>query len=265
MATDLDGTLLRTDGTVSDRSVAALRAVAAAGVVTVLVTARPPRWLHDLAHVVGDHGVAICSNGAYVYDVGARRVVESHGFEREATLALVRDLRAALPGARFLAERASGPWMEPAYPDPHQDRSMPGVVCRPMDDLDEEPVGKLLAFVEGAEVESFLRLVGEVVGDRGVLAYSGAFGLAEINPPGVTKAVALARWSAARGIAAEEVWAFGDMPNDVPMLAWAGRSFAVANGHPDAIAAASDLCPANDDDGVAVTLEGLVKGMPLNH
>ena len=60
IATDLDGTLLRSDGTVSARSVDALRAVADAGLETVLVTARPPRWIDDLAHVVGTRGVALC-------------------------------------------------------------------------------------------------------------------------------------------------------------------------------------------------------------
>ncbi|MGN6240353.1 MAG: HAD family hydrolase, partial [Cellulosimicrobium cellulans] len=53
VATDLDGTLLRSDGTVSERTRAALRAAEDAGVEVVFVTARPPRWLDQLADVVG--------------------------------------------------------------------------------------------------------------------------------------------------------------------------------------------------------------------
>ena len=60
IATDLDGTLLRSDGSVSERTRRVLAAVEAAGVEVVFVTARPPRWLHDLAEVVGAHGVVIC-------------------------------------------------------------------------------------------------------------------------------------------------------------------------------------------------------------
>ena len=97
-----------------------------------------------------------------------------------------------------------------------------------------------------------------MVAERGQLAYSGALGLAEINPTGVTKAVALERWSAERRIRAELVWAFGDMPNDLPMIEWAGRGIAVANAHPDVLEAADAVAPSNDEDGVAVTVEPLL-------
>jgi hydroxymethylpyrimidine pyrophosphatase-like HAD family hydrolase len=51
--------------------------------------------------------------------------------------------------------------------------------------------------------------------------------------------------------------AFGDMPNDLPMLRWAGTSYAVANAHPDVIAVADHVAPANYDDGVATVLAGI--------
>ena len=109
--------------------------------------------------------------------------------------------------------------------------------------------------VPGAE---FLAEVSRVVGERAVASYSGAEALAEINAAGVTKAAALTEWCAERGIDAADVWAFGDMPNDLAMLAWAGRSFAVANAHPDVFAIATDRCGSNDDDGVAEVLERLL-------
>jgi hydroxymethylpyrimidine pyrophosphatase-like HAD family hydrolase len=83
--------------------------------------------------------------------------------------------------------------------------------------------------------------------------------LAEITGPGVTKAAGLARWAGDLGVGPTDVWAFGDMPNDLPMLRWAGRSYAVANAHPDVLAAASHRCPANSQDGVAWALESLVR------
>ena len=79
---------------------------------------------------------------------------------------------------------------------------------------------------EQYSLEELLAVVREIVGERGRLAYSGAFGLAEINPAGVSKAVALERWSTERRISAAEVWAFGDMPNDLPMIAEAGLGVA---------------------------------------
>ena len=105
--------------------------------------------------------------------------------------------------------------------------------------------------------------MAEVVGDRGIVAFSGAGGLAEISAPGVTKAAALESWCTDLGIGAEDVWAFGDMPNDLPMILWAGTSFAVANAHPDVVAAADHVCPSNDEDGVAQILERLLE--PSSH
>jgi len=53
------------------------------------------------------------------------------------------------------------------------------------------------------------------------------------------------------------VIAFGDMPNDVSMLAWAGRGIAVANAHPEVLAVADEVTASNDEDGVALVLERL--------
>jgi hydroxymethylpyrimidine pyrophosphatase-like HAD family hydrolase len=74
----------------------------------------------------------------------------------------------------------------------------------------------------------------------------------------VTKASALARLAGRAGITPEQVVAFGDMPNDLPMLAWAGRAVAVANAHPEVLALADEVTASNDDDGVALVLERLV-------
>ncbi|MGH8881781.1 MAG: HAD family hydrolase, partial [Stackebrandtia sp.] len=68
------------------------------------------------------------------------------------------------------------------------------------------------------------------------VCHSGGHGLVELSAERVSKAATLARWCAARGVAASEVVAFGDMPNDVPLLRWAGRSYAVDNAHPEAMA-----------------------------
>lgn len=264
VATDLDGTFLRSDGTVSERTAHVWNALPHQGIETVIVTARPPRWLHDLEHVVGPRGVAICGNGAFVYEVASRRLVRTHTFDPDVVRAIAADLRSALPSISFAAEGPSGCWIEPGWPDPHKDARDPGTRRghRPFGgggvDGADEPVGKLLALAPGVPTDELLATVHEVLGERGHLAYSGAGGLAEINPLGVTKAEGLRRWCFELGIAAHDVWSFGDMPNDIPMLAWSGRSFAVAGGHPDALAAATDSCPSNDDDGVAVTLEPLL-------
>jgi Cof subfamily protein (haloacid dehalogenase superfamily) len=258
IATDLDGTLLRSDGTLSPRTGAVLAATEEAGIEVVFVTARPPRWLDELAAAVGGHGVAICGNGAFVYDVAARRVMSSNGFEHAVLQAIVADLRRAVPDVTFAAERGSGLWFEALFPhDPGHDVPHDAIQA-PIDRLDDEAVGKLLPKSATLQDEDFLRKASDVVGDRAHVTYSGAGGLAEINAAGVTKAVALEQWSAGRGIGGDDVWAFGDMPNDVPMIRWAGVGWAVANAQEEVRAVADRICPSNDDDGVAVTLERLL-------
>ncbi|MCH8611665.1 HAD family hydrolase [Arsenicicoccus dermatophilus] len=258
-ATDFDGTLLRSDHTLSARSVAAISAAESAGCLVVVVTARPPRWMDEFRAQVGAHGLVICGNGSFVYDAHGGTVVEEHPIDRATVLEVVGLLRAALPGTAFALEGRSGMAAEDAFV------AIPGPSGEPVRDtrrvgpletlLDEELPGKLLARHPATALDEFLVRAAEVVGDRVQLAYSGAPGLAEMTARGVTKAVALQRWCAEHGIQAGDVWAFGDMPNDIPMLAWAGRGYAVGNAHPQAVAAASHRCGRNDEDGVAQVIE----------
>ena len=257
VASDLDGTLLRSDGSASPRTLAAVRAVQDAGIHWVIVTARPPRWLHDLVDVVGDHGVALCSNGAFVYDVARREVRAERTLALDVLDDLVEQLRIAIPEITFAVEHRRGYGREPHYDETHPSPADASVA--PIHDLLDPLPGKLMARAPGHEAGDFLERVSAVVGNAAVVSYSGASGLAEISAAGVTKAAVLAAYCEELQLTAADVWAFGDMPNDVPMLTWAGTSFAVANGHPDARAAADRTCPDNDDDGVALVLERMLE------
>ncbi|MGO0577511.1 HAD family hydrolase [Ornithinimicrobium panacihumi] len=257
VATDCDGTLLRSDGTVSERTRAVLSALSDTGIGVILVTARPPRWMNDLADLgVGD--IALCGNGAFTYDLRAREIVDHTLIPAEELALLIDDLRKAIPDIRLATEGLEGMAREHAYRGEHlsgdawQVTDVPGLSAR--------AVGKLLVRHDVLHTEELTELVTAVVGERAAVSHSGATRLTEIGPAGMSKAVALAHWCSQQDpeVRPEEVWAFGDMPNDLPMLDWAGRSFAVANAHPEVLAAATDLIPGNDDDGVARTLEALL-------
>lgn len=260
IATDFDGTLLRSDLTLSERTRAALRAAETAGIEVVVVTARPPRWMDGYADAIGAHGTVLCGNGAFVYDVAARRVIEVHALDADLLARVVDRLRAAVPGIAFAAETAHGMVRERAFtPDPHV-ADLPRAVAAVVERIEDgpHPCGKLLARCPAMAPADFHGAAADAVGEDAVLAYSGAVGLAEITAPGVTKAVALQAFCSRRDIDAQDVWAFGDMPNDIPMLAWAGRGYCVRGGHPDAVTAAGYTCPGNDEDGVANVIESLL-------
>jgi hydroxymethylpyrimidine pyrophosphatase-like HAD family hydrolase len=78
-----------------------------------------------------------------------------------------------------------------------------------------------------------------------------------MSAAGVTKASTLALLTAELGVERDDVVAFGDMPNDVAMLEWAGTAYAMENAHPLVKAAADRVAPRNDEDGVAQVLESL--------
>ncbi|MGI8948723.1 MAG: HAD family hydrolase [Ornithinimicrobium sp.] len=254
VASDCDGTLLRTDGTVSDRTRAALTAITRAGCVLVLVTARPPRWVDPLRDVAGEHGIVLCGNGAFTYDVSAGEVVDHRLIEAALVGELLTELRAALPEVRVATEGLLGFAREEDFERASGRRDGEWLVGT-VQQIGSHPAGKILVRHSQWTPDEVHRAVAEVVGDRAEVSHSGTPGLAEIAAPGVSKGLALADWCRKQWVPAAEVWAFGDMPNDLPMLTWAGRSFAVANAHASVLAAATDRTASNDDDGVAQVLE----------
>lgn len=282
VATDLDGTLLRSDGTISDRTRRVLAEVESAGIEVVFVTARPPRWLGLLENLVGGHGRVICLGGAAVWDLASGRALDVRGFTEEDARALVADLRDAEPDVALAFERVDGPVFDPWFPKDEPDiptraRAFPvedSLEAAGADDP-RELVAKVLALDPAAtgsphgrlgeadhtRHDDFFGRIRAVAGHRAHLAYSGAIGLAELLPPGVSKDAALGRWCERLGIESHQVWAFGDMPNDLPMLTWAGRGIAVANAHPDVLTQADAVVAGNDDDGVAGCLEELLSGL----
>lgn len=269
-ATDVDGTLLRSDGTVSDRTRSALRAAADAGLVVAFVTGRPPRWLDVLVEQTGHLGVAVGANGAVLYDVAAERIISAHLLEPALMADLERELRREFPDVHFAVEYGLGFAAEPGYVhdweiNPAYDRHGHRIAAPRTGTFAEiaaEPAVKLLAKDRDADADLFLAAATELVGDRATLTHSSSFGLLEISAPGVTKATGLAQLAESHGIAPHEVLAVGDMPNDVPMLLWAGRSYAVANAHPAAQQAADEVVASNDDDAVAALIEGLLQQTP---
>lgn len=256
VATDLDGTIVRSDGTVSARTRAALGTAEAAGAVIVIVTGRPPRWLADIAEQTGHHGLAICANGALLFDLATETVIGAHPLQAGTLRHLVEVLRDAIPGIAFAVERVDdGFHHEPGY-HPRWDSDQRAVTTE-IDALLAAPASKLLARHSSYDADDLLAVARSAVGDETVatLTHSSADGLLEISAAGVSKASALAEYAAEHRIGAAEVLAFGDMPNDLPMLEWAGHSVAVATAHPEVLAAADEVTASNDDDGVAQVLE----------
>jgi Cof subfamily protein (haloacid dehalogenase superfamily) len=257
VATDLDGTLLHTDGTVTERTRRILDALDSRGVTVVFVTGRPIRWMEPLWHHVGDHGLAICSNGGIVYDVPGRAVIEARTIPREVGLAAAELVRSAVPGSVFALEKTTGFAKEPDFLPAADDADRPELEVGPLEEVFDDTVVKMLALHTELSAEEYWPRVEQLVGASVTTTWSSVGALVEMSAAGVTKASTLELLCAERGVRREEVLAFGDMPNDLAMLEWAGTSYAMANAHPTAIAVADHTAPRNDEDGVARVLEEL--------
>jgi hypothetical protein len=261
VASDVDGTLLDPMEQVTKRTVAVIARTQAAGTPFVLVSGRPARWIPNVAAAAGVSGYAVCANGAVLYDIAADRVLLAHRLDPvllgdvthaicaavpEATVAVERigDSATALDGHEFITEAGyRHPWVG--------DR----IQTAPRGELLGHPAVKLLFRVHGMTSDQLAETARALVGDAVDITFSSSVGMIEVSAPGVTKGAGLAEVADRLGLAAADVVAFGDMPNDVPMLRWAGLGVAMGNGHADALAAADEITLSNAKDGVATVLE----------
>jgi HAD superfamily hydrolase (TIGR01484 family) len=259
VASDLDGTIVRRDGSISDRTVAALAACQERGVSVLFVTGRPPRWMHAVADATGHRGVAVCGNGAVVYDLTTERIVSTRALSEEAVLAVGEALRTVLPDAVLALETTLGYRREPAFLPHHEVARQAMAASLPELLADHPPVLKVLCRVEGMTADPILAAARDVLEGLAEPVHSDSRGsMIEISALGVSKASTLALVATERGIDPADVVAFGDMPNDVPMLRWAGCGYAMADGHAEAIEAADAIAPPCAEDGVAQVIEELL-------
>ncbi|NUT33952.1 MAG: HAD family phosphatase [Hamadaea sp.] len=256
VATDLDGTLLRSDSTLSGRTRAELRKIRASGTRVVAATARPPRVIDDL---FGDDDlidVAICGNGAIRYEAGSHDIRILHAIPDEVIRRVVAELAAAVPGVGFAVETGQRVLFEPNYRyrptlDNHR------VPVATVDDLFGEDLVKVMVWLPDEDPDAAWALVRDSLGPLVECTWSAERAPLEIAATGVSKAATLAEVCAEWDVPAEAVLAFGDAPNDLPMLAWAGTGIAVANAHPAVLAAVEGRTASNDEDGVAAYLAAL--------
>lgn len=260
VVTDLDGTFLSPDGSVSEQNAAAVLAAQAAGIPVLFATGRPVRWLDVIRDLPGGHPTVIASNGAALYDLGAGELVDRICIDVEVALAAVVRIRAAVPDAGFAFESGTRFGYEPAYQRwPDDDGTDPALFRGPAEEIAvAEEFVKMLVQSRSTAPDDLLATVRTEVADTLTATHSQArdFGLIEISARGVTKASMLQRYCDRLGIAAGEVAAFGDMPNDVDMLSWAGMPHVVANAHPAVRALGYPVVPANDQSGVGRTILG---------
>lgn len=258
IATDLDGTLLREDGTVSQRSRDALAAATAAGAAHIIVTGRGVPWARHILDDLDYRGLAVCGQGGQVYHAGDHRLLTSVTLDRQlAGLALAKI--EAETGPLALAASRDGLRGEvligPGYRT--QEGPLPSVAVDHQDELWSAPINKIYLQHPELDDDALTAVARTVAGDLVGVTMAGP-GIVEILPLGLTKATGLSLAARRLGFRAADTIAFGDMPNDIPMFGWAAHGVAMANAHRELKAVADEVTASNDEDGIAVVIERLL-------
>jgi len=247
LAIDLDETLLRNDGSVSERTLKTLAAWEASGRRAVIATGRPPRSARKIPDALL-HLPCVCYNGAAIYQDGIQRYAQT----------------IAAPDGRWIVERLLA-------------ADLPGFIGMEIDDvlyvnrpterwghvytpdlltMTDQPAAKiLLSMRDYLQAESFM----DGLPDSSKVLLSEKYDLAQIMPIHSSKATALAYLLDEWGLSMTQVAAFGDDVNDVEMVAEAGLGVAMDNAVAEVKAVADRITASNNRDGVALVVEELLE------
>ncbi|MEU3981496.1 HAD family hydrolase [Streptomyces sp. NPDC026672] len=257
IATDLDGTLLRSDDSVSARTRDALTTAAAAGAAHIVVTGRAVPWTRHVLDDLGYRGLAVCGQGAQVYDAGEHRLLTSVTLDRQLAGVALAKIEAEV-GPLYLAASRDGldgdVLVGPGYAVTGR---LPSTPFTDAADLWAAPLNKI--YIQHPELsdDALAEVAQRAAGGFVSVAMAGE-GVVELLPLGLSKATGLSLAARRLGVKAASTIAFGDMPNDIPMFGWAGWGVAMGNAHESLRAVADEVTSSNDQDGIAAVLERLL-------
>ena len=259
IAADLDDTLLNARSELSPRTQAALDAAMAVGCGITLSSGRMLEAMLPFARRVGVNAPMLLYNGAMLYDHRTDATLYAERLPFALALEIVRHIEAAggyvqlYPGKGYYCSEILD--RTRAYARQIQVDATP--VHMPMARwLAENPADmQKLLVIDTPEGADRLQAGLREAFPRGAAFLKSKPHYIEIMPEGVDKGRSLARLAALLGLAPDEVVAFGDGQNDVPMLTFAGAGYAMANACGEALACTPNIAPPNTEDGVAQVIE----------
>lgn len=257
IATDLDGTLLRSDDSISRRTREALTAATAAGAAHIVVTGRAVPWTRHILDDLGYTGLAVCGQGAQVYDAGEHRLLTAVTLDRQLAAVALAKIEAAVGPLHLAAGRAGLEGEVLVGPGYALQGSLPTTPLTDVSDLWAAPLNKIYIQHPTLTTDELAEASRQAAGGFVTVAMAGE-GILELLPLGLTKATGLSLAARRLGAKRTDTIAFGDMPNDIPMFTWSAHGVAMANAHADLKAVADEVTTSNDDDGIAEVLDRLL-------
>ncbi len=270
IATDLDGTLLTTGSQAPHPdAIAAVHQAIAAGIPVVFATGRSPIDILPIAEMVGHRWFAVCNDGSSIVDLATETVLRTHPMSEELLVAVVGKLRSQYPEVKFLLDRVElGPISDSYKIVAENGFAAPWAWAldgaRFVDDIVTEfsqpGIVKLSIYLDrDGNTDTSFKEVDAFLPEVTCVRIHSEKTYIDICNKGISKATGVSELAQLQGIAQEDVFAVGDLFNDIELLAWAGFSFAVENAHPHVHEIADLIVPSNDNGGVAHVVQAALE------
>ena len=255
VVTDLDGTIVRADGTISEATISACRSLRARGIPVIAATARSPAGLRALEDLTPHLTLAVCCGGSLGYAPEPATVLWRDTLQSDAVQALLSLVQGELPDAGVAIYDGESWRMTEAYVAIRTSAHNGPTAVLPVDTFGEVAACAMTLchpVLRPAELISLLTARGIALN----LSYAGPE-LVEVAPAGIDKASGVVRALREAGVPAEQAVAFGDMPIDIPMFTAVGTSVAMGDAPQEVLAAATTVTATVDEDGFAQALTSL--------
>ena len=259
--TDLDGTLYRSDKAVSKRNLDAIEYFKSQGGIFTFITGRVPEASGEVFNLIKPNAPYGCINGGGIYDgyIGKYLFKEPLPYEAVELLKYVEEKMPQM-GIQFSTEKGVFFHKDNKAMQFFRDvTGLPYKTCD-LDNLKDDIMKIIFADFGEEQMQSLMKLLAEhpKADDFDFVRSAGI--LYEILPKGVSKGSLLLKIAAILGVDKKKTIAVGDYNNDVSMIKTAGLGFAVKNAVDEVKAVADYVTVSNDDDAIAVIIEGLDKG-----
>lgn len=265
VASDVDGTIITSQERILPQVRDVIVRAVQAGTEVALATGRPHRWIFPVLDQLPIRPVCVTANGAVVYDSANDQVIASHTLAPDTmteVLDLAKEAFHGVGGVAVACERVGHSAFDPeeemfvVAPDFLNTWEEQGFGVLPEYEVISEPAVKMLLRHEGLSAPEMFDILAPFLDpDVAHVTFSMNEGLLEVAAPGVTKALGVSTLATMHGIDQSEVIAFGDMPNDIEMLAWAGIGVAMGNARDSVKDVADFVTGTNNEGGIAQVLE----------
>jgi Cof subfamily protein (haloacid dehalogenase superfamily) len=258
---DVDGTLVRRDKTLSPEVIAAVSRLEEAGIPFTLISARPPSgmlWIAEKLKLT--HPMGAFNGGTIVNPDGS--IVSAERIDPAAAQTAIAMLAEAKVSLWLFAD---GKWYAQQGANTHMESERNSANAEPvMFDDPAEVAGPFDKIVGVSDDHDFLAAldtkVAAALGDKATVARSQVYYL-DVTAPHANKGDGIVALAKTHGLGLEEVAVLGDQRNDLPMFARAGFSVAMGQGPDEVRAAATRTTLSNDQDGVAHAIDEILLPM----